>query len=134
VNGMIGDAKLQLNHRADPSTGPDLPPEAIGFGAPVQQVEQMRQLFGGQATGSAGMGAMPQGFWSPVPGALHPLADGPFADAQGLGDLALGPAFLLEEPGVQTACFFPVVGYRVHARQYIPGRPETLDFNVLVSK
>jgi hypothetical protein len=115
MDGMVGHTKLQVNHRSDPAAGPDLPPEATGFGAPMQQVGQTSQLGGGQAPGSAGMGAMPQGRWSPVPGALHPLADRSFADAQGLGDLALGPAFLLEEPGLQTACFFPVVGCRVHA-------------------
>ena len=30
---VVGDVKLQPNHRGDPSTGPDLPSKAIGFGA-----------------------------------------------------------------------------------------------------
>ena len=59
MDRMVGDAKFQVDHRGDPSAGPDLPPEAIGFGAPVQQVGQMSQLLGRQAAGSAGMGAMP---------------------------------------------------------------------------
>jgi hypothetical protein len=122
---MGGDAILQVNHRGDPAAGPDLPSEAIRLGAPVQQVGQPSQLFGGQATGGAAMGAIPQGFWAPVPGALHPLTDRPCADAQGLGDLVLGPALLLEEPGLQPACFFPVVGGRVHASQCITAYPET---------
>jgi hypothetical protein len=80
MDGMVGHAKLQMHHRGNPAAGPDLSPEAIRFGAPVQQGGQTHQLFGGQATGSAGVGAMPQGFWSPVSGALQPLADRPFGD------------------------------------------------------
>jgi hypothetical protein len=115
MDGMGGNAKFQAHRRGDPSTSPDLPPEPIGFGAPVQQVGQTRQLWGRQAAGSAGVGAMPQGLWSPVPGAPHPLTDRPLADAQGFGDQALGPAFLLELPSLETPCFLPVVGCRVHA-------------------
>jgi hypothetical protein len=77
---------------------------------------------------------MPQGFWSPVASALQPLADRSFADAQGLGDLALGPASFLEEPGLQPACFFPVAERRVHAWQSIADHPETLVFNVPLSR
>jgi hypothetical protein len=41
--------------------------------------------------------------------ACDPLADRPFADTQGLGDLALGPALLLKPPGLQPSGFFPIV-------------------------
>jgi hypothetical protein len=77
---------------------------------------------------------MPQGFRSAVSGALQPLADRPFADTQGLGDLALGPAFFLEEPGLQPACFFPVGKRRVHTWQCMTSHPEILDFNVPVRR
>jgi hypothetical protein len=65
---------------------------------------------------------MPQGLWSAVPGALHRLADCPLADAHGFGGLALGPAFLLEVPGLETSNLFPFVECRVHARQCITYR------------
>jgi hypothetical protein len=77
---------------------------------------------------------MPQGLWSPVASALQPLAARSFADAHGLGDLALGPAFFLEEPGLQPAGFFPVVERRVQAWPSIADHPETLVFNVPLSK
>ena len=56
------------------------------------------------------------------------------ADAQGGGDLALGPALLLEVPGLATSCCLPIVGCGVHAWQSIIICPGTLPFNVLVSK
>ena len=52
---------------------------------------------------------MPQGLRSPGAGARHPLADRPLADAQHLGDLALGPALLREAPGLQPSGFLPTV-------------------------
>jgi hypothetical protein len=97
---VIRDAKGQLNDRGDPAAGPDLPPEAIRFGPLVQQLGQTGQLFGCEAAGRTRVGAMPQGLWAPVAGAPHPLADRAFGDAQGPGDLALGPALLPELPGL----------------------------------
>jgi hypothetical protein len=47
MNRMRGDAKLQVHHGGDPATGPDLPPEAIGFGTAVQPRGQARELVGG---------------------------------------------------------------------------------------
>jgi hypothetical protein len=47
--------------------------------------------------------------------AFQPLPDGAFADAEGLGDLALGPALLFEVPGVEPSGISPVVGCLVHA-------------------
>ena len=49
---MVGDAKLQANDGGDPSAGPELAPEAIGFGTTVQEVGQARELLGGQAAGA----------------------------------------------------------------------------------
>jgi hypothetical protein len=81
MNRMIGDAKLQLNHGGDPSTGPDLPSKAVGFGSTVQERGQTGQLCGGQPAGSTGAGAVPEGFRSLLAGTRHPLADSPLADA-----------------------------------------------------
>jgi hypothetical protein len=77
------------------------------------------QLFGGEPARSAGRWTGSERLRSPLPGTRHPLTDGPLADAQGLGNLVLGPALLLEVPGLQASGFFPVVGCRVHASQSI---------------
>jgi hypothetical protein len=42
MDGMVGDAKLQVNDHRNPAAGPDLPSEAIGFGIPIQEVGQTR--------------------------------------------------------------------------------------------
>jgi hypothetical protein len=63
-----------------------------------------------------------QGLGASLTGTRHPLTDGPLADPHGFGDLALGPACLLEVPGLQTSCFFPSMACRVHAWQCITDR------------
>ncbi len=89
MDRMVGEAKFQVDHRGDPSAGPDLPPEAIGFGATVQQVGQAGELCGREPARGPGRRAVAQGVGTLLAGTLHPLADGPLAHAQGLGDLAL---------------------------------------------
>jgi hypothetical protein len=51
---------------------------------------------------------MGEGCRPPVAGAGHPLTDSPFADAERFGHAVLGPAFLLEMPGVQPSSCFPM--------------------------
>jgi hypothetical protein len=114
----------QLNDGGDTAAGPDLPPEAIRVGPPVHQCGQTGQRFGGQATGSTRVGTRPPGLWSPVAGARHPLTDRALADAQGGGDLALGPARLLEPPGLQPSAFLPMVKGLIHASQCITVPPK----------
>jgi hypothetical protein len=46
--------------------------------------------------------------YSSFSGALQPLANRPLGDAQGLGDLLLLPALLVQFPGSQAAAFPPV--------------------------
>jgi hypothetical protein len=45
MDGMGGDAKLPVKERRKPAAGPDLSSEAIGFGTPIQEVGQTRQLL-----------------------------------------------------------------------------------------
>jgi hypothetical protein len=85
---VVGEATRQPNDRGDPSAGPDLPSKAIGFGAAVQEVGQAVQLCGSQATWGTGRRSVPERLRAALAGACHPLADGPCADAQGLGDVA----------------------------------------------
>jgi hypothetical protein len=51
---------------------------------------------------------MPKRLRAALAGAFQPLVDGRFADPHCLGELALGPAFVLELPGLQATNFFPI--------------------------
>ena len=86
---VVGDAKLQPNHRGDPATGLDLPSKAIGFGAAVQEFGQAVQLCGSQATWGTGWRSVTERLQAALAGVCQPLADGPFADTERLADLAL---------------------------------------------
>ena len=110
MDGMVGDVQLLANDRGDPAAGPDVAPKAVGFGPLVQESWQTAQLAGGQQAGSTGAGAAPEGLSTLRTGPRDPLADRPLADAQGCGDLALGPALLHEMPGLQSSGFLPIFG------------------------
>jgi hypothetical protein len=69
-----------VNAGSNPSTGPELPPKAIGLGALVQHGGQARQLLLGRAA--------PEGF----------------------RDLALWPVLLLGLPALESSGFFPIAG------------------------
>jgi hypothetical protein len=43
---------------------------------------------------------MSERFHAAVAGTSHPLAHGPFADAERFGNLTLGPPLLFEPPGM----------------------------------
>jgi hypothetical protein len=104
---MVGDAKCQPNHRRNTPTGPALPPKAIGLGPSVQEVGQAGQLLGREPAWGPRWRSVAEGLQPSCPGALHPLADGGFAAPQRFGDLALGPAFVLELPGLEPSGFLP---------------------------
>ena len=116
---MIGDAEFRSNHGRNPATGPQLPPEAVGFGAMLKQGRQAGALRIGQPTAGTRSWSMAEGFRTALSATLHPLADRAFADPQGRSDLTLRPALLFEVPGLQASSFLPVVRWRVHASQFI---------------
>jgi hypothetical protein len=62
-----------------------------------------------------GMGGNPIRVMALLVGALHPLPDGACADVERFGGLALGPALLLETPGLEPSGFCPVERCRVQA-------------------
>jgi hypothetical protein len=105
---MVGHAEGQLDHGGNPAAGPELPPEAVRFGATREEFGQLGELCGGEPRRSSGRRPATERLGAALSGACHPLADGPLADAKRLGDLALGPPLLLEVPGLQAANFFPV--------------------------
>jgi hypothetical protein len=112
---MVRDVTREADHRGDAAPCPELAPEAIGFGTLLQQRREVGAWLGGQPGRGPRWWPMAKRFRASVAGACHPLTDGAFADAEGLGDLALGPALLFETPGSEPSGFSPVVGCRVHA-------------------
>ncbi len=113
--GMVGNPIFELNHRGNPPPGPELAPKAIGCGPPVQEFGQAGELCGREPPRGPGRWTVAQGVGPLLAGACHPLTDSAFADAERFGDLALGPALLLETPGLEPSGFFPVGRCRVHA-------------------
>jgi hypothetical protein len=77
---------------------------------------------------------MAKRFRASVTSAFHPLTDSSFADAEGLGDLALGPALLFEMPGLESSGFSPVIGCRVHVWEYSTDPSRALDLYTRVSR
>ena len=107
--GMVGDAKFRAHHDRNAPARPDLPAEAIRFGATAQQLGQVCELRFGEPPRGPRRWAVPESVRASIASALHPLADRPLADAQGVGDLALGPPLLCELPGLQPSGFFPIM-------------------------
>ena len=106
---VVRDPECHPNDGGNSSARPELSPEAVRFGATLQQHRQLGELRGRQsARGSRGR-AMTQSLRAALASACHPLADGTFADTQGRVDQALRPALLLEEPGLEQSGGFPVV-------------------------
>jgi hypothetical protein len=104
-----GDAKLRAHNGRNPATCPPRPPEAVGFGAPLQSGRQAGELRIGQPTAGPRGWARAEGFRTTLAPTRHPVANGAFADPQGRRDLALRPTPLFEVPGLQASSFLPVV-------------------------
>jgi hypothetical protein len=100
VTRVVRDAKFRSKHSGNPTTSPELPSEAIGFGAALQQGGHAGELLGRQSAGSTGRRVLAESFWTTRTASLHPLADGALAHAHGRGDLTLRPALLFEVPGL----------------------------------
>jgi hypothetical protein len=112
---MGGDADCEANHGGDAAPCPHLAPEAIGFGALLEQCREAGTLLVCQPGWGTRWRPMAKRVRSSGAGPCHPLTDGAFAHAEGLGDLALGPALLFEVPGLKPSGFSPVAGCMVHA-------------------
>jgi hypothetical protein len=115
---MVGDAQLQANDRGDPTTGPHVSSKPVGGRATLEEWGQAGELLACHAACSAGRRVMPEGIGPLVAGTAHPLTDGPFADAERLGNPPLSPPVLLEGPGLQPSGFFPSCRCTVHAWQW----------------
>jgi hypothetical protein len=115
MTGMGGNPILELHHRGDPPPGPQLSPQALRCGPPLQEFGPAGERLGREPARGSGRRTVAQSLEALRVGALHPLTDGACADAERFGDLALGPASWREPPGVEPSGFFPVGRCRVHA-------------------
>jgi hypothetical protein len=59
--GMIPEATFQADARRYPAVGPELPAEAIGFGAALQTLGQTGELFGRQPVRGSRWGPVTEG-------------------------------------------------------------------------
>ena len=118
---MVADTKLIFNQLSHAAARPDRPAKAKGFGSFEQQRHEERMLFGTQQRGCTGGGMGAQRRDPLRGGPPDPLADRPLRDAQGLGDLLLGPAVLMQFPGAEAATFGPTQRWvrvcRAHKRR-----------------
>jgi hypothetical protein len=111
---MVNHAEFQANHCRNAAAGPEFPSKAVGFRTPVQESGQTSELLGGQPTWGTRWEAASERPGPGFAGTGHPLADGALADAERFGNLTLGPALLLEVPGLEPSGFFPVGKCSVH--------------------
>ena len=89
----------------------------------MQQLGQADKWVGRQPPRGPGWRQTPERLGADVASPCHPLTDGPLADPQSRGDLALRPAVLHEVPGLDPSGFFPVVRGRIHAWQSTTDSP-----------
>ena len=115
MGGMVDHTTLQTHHLGHTFPGPAVAAEAIGSGTAAHQGGQRCELIARESARGSGRGLVAYGPQAIQAGSLHPLADGGFADPQGFGDVAPGPALLREVPGLQAPGFFPRVRCRVQA-------------------
>ena len=104
----VGDATLQAHDDGDPTTGPYISPKPLGGRATCEAFGQAGEWLACQAACRTRWRVMSERIEPLVAGTGHPLTDGPVADAERFGNSALGPAFLLEMPGLEPSGFFPV--------------------------
>ena len=107
MSGMVADLELVLDQLSDAAARPDVTAKAKGFSPCAQQGHQRRALVHAQQGFGAGRWVVTQRLDAMESGTLQPLADRALSDAQGLGDLLLGPTLLGQFPGTEAAAFLP---------------------------
>jgi hypothetical protein len=105
---MIPDAKLLFDQHRHPRCGPDLAAKPIVLGSFGQQVGQLSSLFLRQFGLRTGRRLVAQRTRTGFLGSVHPLTHRAFGHPEGLGDVFLVPALLIQLPGTQSATLTPV--------------------------
>ncbi len=105
---MIPDAKLLLDQHRYPSRGPHFAAKPIVLGSFGQQVGQLGTLFLSQFRLGTGRWLVAQRTRTGLLGAVHPLTHRAFGHPEGLRNVFLFPALLIQLPGTQSATLTPV--------------------------
>lgn len=122
---MVRDRELAPDDLGDARACPDLAAEAIRLGPVREELWHEEQLLGRQPRRRPSVGAGQQADLALLAHGGHPLADGDFRDAEGVGYLLLRPAATPEFERAPAAHLLPVgcAGcVRRHARSFTTRR------------
>jgi hypothetical protein len=105
---MVRDRELAPDDFGDPRARPDLAAEAVCFRAMREELRNLRPFFLGQLGDGTWVRVRPQPRVALLSDGAHPLADGPFGDAEGGGNRLLLPAVALEGERPQASQLHPI--------------------------
>jgi hypothetical protein len=111
---MVDHPEAHTHYGCHPAAGPEVPTKTVGLRTLVQERGQPSESCGGQPTWGTRWGAASQRPGTSCAGPGPPVAHGALADAERCGTLPLGPALLLEVPGMEPSGFFPDGKCSVH--------------------
>jgi hypothetical protein len=105
---MVRDAEFLLDDLGNAGAGPHLAAKPVGLRPMPKELRDETLLSRREFGRVARRGPGQQGLRPAVAGAAEPTADGDLGGAQGLGDVALTPALLLELVAVHQCRVFGV--------------------------
>jgi len=109
VSRVVADTENLFDDCCCPSGSPKVPSKPVGFGTFGQKLGDLGLLFGGKPWLRTRSRVAAQCFGTSFSRRFEPLADCPRAHTQGLGNILLFPALLLQLPGPEPATFSPVL-------------------------
>jgi hypothetical protein len=119
---VVRNPELASDDFGDARARPEFAPEVIRLSPVGKELREHPQLLRAQPRSGPEMGAGAQRLFTFSGGASHPPADRAFRHVEGLGDLLVRPAVVLESEGTPAAVFPPVRGagvVRCHTRTLI---------------
>jgi len=105
---MVRNLELATDDLRHPGLGPDVSPEAKGLSPLGQQPGKLGSLLRGQTGSRTGGFTVAQAFHTSCFSSLNPLADRPFGNPHGHGDVFLLPTPLVQLPGLEPAVLPPI--------------------------
>src|ERR1051325_4901249 len=106
---VVIDAKLLLDNLTHPSADPEIAAEAVGLRTVPEEVSNQLPLAGEQFSRRPDAQVTAEGVGTTFSTGAQPLTHSRSANAQSGGDLALGPALLVQLPGTHPPPLPPVL-------------------------
>lgn len=125
---VVTDAEGLLDHPGYSRSRPYLSVKPVVLCSLGEQTGDPGKLCFGQPRGRTGRRMMAKGLDpAAFPGSPHPLAHRSLAHTQGLADIVLLPALLLQFPGTEATTFLPVFRFDRRCDAHAPslGTPRT---------